>query len=272
MEVRDIIRQISDSEPLNPYQIAGMTAVITRHGVKFGEGTTLTVDGLTTVLMILDRAGEEASPYLVDLRQTDSQLKLFSRFPRESLVELVYLTSFEGRRLAIRENLIPALYEIPNWLEVVRLISRYALDRDEESLADHLASVMDILFSYLFAAVRQPFDPEARSEAEYALSRLVASILKSAEGQAFPPYQPFVESALDFMAKEPFRTTLNSFDRRVLEVSEIRSSLNKQSDEIQKVLMPRVRPDGHSSTGNGPGRNTRLPRQPREKARKRVGS
>ena len=240
MEVRDIIRQISDSEPLNPYQIAGMTAVISRPGVKFGEGTTLTVDGLTAVLMILDRAGEEASPYLVDLRQTDSQLTLFSRFPQESLEELVYLTSFEGRRLAIRENLIPALYEIPNWLEVVRLISRYALDRDEESLADHRASVMEILFSYLFAAVRQPFDPEARSEAEYVLSRLVASILNAADGQAFSRYQPFVESALDFMAKEPFRTSLNSFDRRVLEVSEIRSSLNKRSDEIQKGLTPRV--------------------------------
>ena len=42
------------------------------------------------------------------------------------------------------------------------------------------------------------------------------------------------------MAKEPFRTSLNSFDRRVLEVSEIRSSLNKRSDEIQKGLTPRV--------------------------------
>ena len=220
MEVRDIIRQISDSEPLNPYQIAGMTAVISRSGAKFGEGTTITVDGLATVLMILDRTGQEASPYLVDLRETDSQLTLFSRFPRESLEDLVYLTSFEGRRIAIRENLISALYEIPNWLEVVRLISRYAMDRDDESLADHLASVMEILFSYLFAAVRQPFDPEARSEAEYALSRLVASILNSANGKVVVQYHPFVESALDFMAREPFRTSLNSFDRRVLEVSE----------------------------------------------------
>ncbi|MCL4538564.1 MAG: hypothetical protein M1378_03015, partial [Bacteroidetes bacterium] len=240
MEVRDIIRQISDSEPLNPYQIAGMTAVISRSGVKFGEGTRLAVDGLTAVLMILDRAGEEASPYLVDLRQTDSQLTLFSRFPRESLEELIYLTSFEGRRMAIRENLIPALYEIPNWLEVVHLISRYSLDRDEESLADHLSSVMEILFNYLFAAVRQPFDPEARSEAEYVLCRLVANILNLEEEKTFSAYQCFVESALDFMAQEPFRTSLNSFDRRVLEVSEIRSALKKRSDGLQRDLMPRV--------------------------------
>ena len=240
MEIRDIIRQISDSEPLNPYQIAGMTAVIRRSGVSFGEGTRLTVDGLTAVLMILDRAGEEASPYLVALRQTDSQLTLFSRFPRECLEELVHLTSFEGRRIAIRENLIPTLYEIPNWLEVVRLISRYAMDRDDGSLAGHLSSVMEILFSYLFAAVRQPFDPEARSEAEYVLSRLVASILNTADDLAIVHYKPFVESALDFLAAEPFRTSLNSFDRRVLEVSEIRSSLSKRQDEIQRHLMPRV--------------------------------
>jgi pyruvate, orthophosphate dikinase len=240
VEVRDIIRQISDSEPLNPYQIAGMAAVISRSGAKFGEGTKLAVDGLTAVLMILDRAGEEASPYLVDLRQTDSQLTLFSRFPKESLEELTYLTSFEGRRMAIRANLIPTLYEIPNWLEVVRLISRYSLDRDEELIVGHLHSVMEILFSYLFAAVRQPFDAEARSEAEYALCRLVANILNSAEDKVFLPYQPFVESALDFIAQEPFRTSLNSFDRRVLEVSEIRSALKKRSDELQRDLTPRV--------------------------------
>ena len=46
MEVRDIIRQISDSEPLNPYQIAGMTAVITRPGVKFGKGRRSRLTGL----------------------------------------------------------------------------------------------------------------------------------------------------------------------------------------------------------------------------------
>ncbi|MGB6065863.1 MAG: PEP/pyruvate-binding domain-containing protein [Desulfomonilaceae bacterium] len=240
MEVRDIIRQISDHEPLNPYQIAGMAAVINLSGIKFGDKTTLAVEALPTVLMILDRTGKEASTYLVALRQNDSQLTLFSRFPRESLEELVYLTSFEGRRLAIQENLVSALYEIPNWVEVVRLISRYSLDRDDESLGDHLPSVMEILFSYLFAAVRQPFDAAARSEGEYVLSRLVASILNFANDKTFLRYQPFVESTLDFMAQEPFRTSLNSFERRVLEVSEIRSALKKRSDDIKFALTSRV--------------------------------
>ncbi len=123
VEIKEIIRQITDREPLNPYQIAGMAAVIRNSGIRFGEGTTLEVDGLNNVLMVMDRTGEDASSYLIDVKQDDSRLVMFPKYPRESLEELVYITGFEGRRDAIRENLIPILYEIPHWLDVVRLIS-----------------------------------------------------------------------------------------------------------------------------------------------------
>ena len=122
VEVRDVIRQIGDKEPLNPYQVAGMAAVISRSGVALGASSILNVNS-ATVLMLLDRAGGEASPYLIDLRHADSHITIFARFPRESLEELVFLTSFQGRRQAILETLVPVLYKIPNWLDLVQTLS-----------------------------------------------------------------------------------------------------------------------------------------------------
>jgi len=238
VDVRDLIRQISDKEPLNPYQIAGMAAVIRRSGEVFGEGTTVQVEDLATVLTVLDRAGAEASPYLIALTQTDSRLVLSPRFPRESLEDLIYLTSFQGRRQAIAENLIPALNEIPNWLDVVRMLTRYSLDRDDDALGDHLDQVMEVVLGYLFATSRQPFDGEARSEGEYAISRLVESVLKSATDSTLTAYLPFVERALAFLIEELFSTPLNSFERRLIEIVSIRSALKKRTDEIQGRLSP----------------------------------
>jgi pyruvate, orthophosphate dikinase len=236
VEVKELIRQISEREPLNPYQVAGMTSVINGSGLIFGAGSTLDVEGLNTVLMVLDRTGHEASPYLIDLRQTDSRLTMFPRFPRESLEELVYLTSFDGRKESIRENLIPVLYEIPNWTEVVRLIARYSLERDDASLAGHLPRVLAILTGFLFAAIRQPFDEEARSEGEYTLCRLVESILKSAGEPALPAYLPFVERAFDFLVDGPFNSSVNTFERRMLEIAGIKAALKKRPEGVQERL------------------------------------
>ena len=148
METRELIAQIGRREPLNPYQVAGMAAVLDRCGTRFGEGTTLEVDRLENVLMVLDRTGAEAAPYLVDVKQTDSKVVLFPKFPAESLEELIYLTSFQGRREAIRENLIPVLYEIPNWLDLVRTLTRYSLERDNEALEGHLSKILEILLEF----------------------------------------------------------------------------------------------------------------------------
>lgn len=238
MDVRDLIRQISEHEPLNPYQVAGMASVITRSGVDFRAATRLEVEALPTVLMVLDRTGEEASPFLVAVSEVDSCLRLFPRFPRESLGELVYLTSFKGRRQAIEEHLIPVVYEIPNWLDLVRALTRYFLDRDDEAIGDRLDRIMEIILSFLFAATRQPFDAEARSEGEYALSRLVESVLRSSSDGAAEAYLPFVERCLSFMISELVSRPLNSFERRIIEVSGIRSALSKRPDPIAAKIGP----------------------------------
>ena len=85
METRDLIAQIGRREPLNPYQVAGMAAVLDRAGPHFGEGTTLEVDRLENVLMVLDRTGAEAAPFLVDVKQTDSRCVIYPKYPPESL-------------------------------------------------------------------------------------------------------------------------------------------------------------------------------------------
>ena len=160
MEAKEFVRQISEQEPLNPFQIAGMTAVLKGRAADLATARALHVEDLSAVLTILDRAGEEASSYLIGLRQEDSRLTMFLRFSRKSLEELVYLTPFEGRRLAILEDLVPVLLEIPNWLDLVEVLSRYALDRDDKSMGRRLEGLMEIILAFLFAAgpatVRSP--------------------------------------------------------------------------------------------------------------------
>ncbi len=240
VEVKDLIRQIGDREPLNPYQAAGMAAVVRLSGAVIGSDSTLSIDDMDRVMMILDRAGEEASPYLIAVNQSDSRLTLNAKFPKKSLDELVFLTSFRGRKQAIREILIPLLDEIPNWLDLVRVLSRYSLDRDDESLEGHFQVVMEVLLGFLCAASRQPFDAAARSEAEYATCRLMESILKSASDQALPQYVPYLERALDFLARMLFDKPVNSFERRVLEVGALRSALNARAEGLKRRLGPAV--------------------------------
>ncbi|MFZ5864392.1 MAG: PEP/pyruvate-binding domain-containing protein [Thermodesulfobacteriota bacterium] len=238
MDSRQLIRQISQKEPLNPYQIAGMAAVLDHSQVVFDDHTVLEVEALNTVLMVLDRTGEDASVYLIDFRQSDSHVMLFPRFPRERLDVLLSLTSLEGRRQAIAENLLPVLYEIPNWLDLVRTLSRYVLERDDEALRGQLTDVMEIIVSYLFAAIRQPFDQDARLEAEYALARLVESILKSASEEALPQYMPFVERSLDFLLRQVLIHPVNPLERRILEIAGIRAALKKRSDDVRLRVAP----------------------------------
>ncbi|MBM3298587.1 MAG: hypothetical protein FJY85_01375, partial [Deltaproteobacteria bacterium] len=240
MDVRRLVRQIGEREPLNPYQVAGIAAVIRQSGVRFDDGTLLRAENLGRVLMVLDRTGEDASIYLVDVRQEDSLLTLYTRFPRESLENLTWLTGFKGRRQAIGEHLIPVLDDIPNWVEVVRVLSRYSLDRDDESLGDRLQQVMEIILGFLFAATTQPFDAEARSEGEYVLSRLVESILKSTDDARLRAYIPFVERGLHFLSTNLFCKPINSLERRVLEISGIRSALRRRSDNVKGLLEKRL--------------------------------
>ncbi|MBM4327745.1 MAG: hypothetical protein FJ118_11345 [Deltaproteobacteria bacterium] len=238
VDSRQLIWQISQKEPLNPYQISGMAAVLDRSKIAFDDRTVLEVEALNTVLMVLDRTGEEASVYLVDLRQSDSRVTVFPKFPRERLDVLICLSSLEGRRQAIAENLVPVLYEIPNWLDLVRTLSRYALERDDEALRGRLADVMEIVVSYLFAAICQPFDRDARLEAEYALARVVESIFKSASEEALPHYMPFVDRSLGFLLRQVLIYPVNPLERRILEIAGIRAALKKRSDEIKARIDP----------------------------------
>ncbi len=236
MDIRGLIRKLGEREPLNPYQIAGLASVVKEAGAEIRDESILVLDNLARVLMILDRTGETAAPYLIDLRQEDSSLIVSSRFPKESLESLVDLTSYRGRRKAISEFLIPVLNEIPNWLDVVQVLSRYVLERDDESLRDRLPQIMEIVLGFLFASVTQPFDPKARSEGEYALSRLLESILKTASDSFLESYLPFVERAVGFLASTAFAKPINSLERRVLEIRSIRSVLPKRLEEMKVPL------------------------------------
>ena len=240
MEIKDIIRQITEREPLNPFQIAGMAAVLRGSKTGFSDATTVQIDSLGDVLTILDRTGENAATYLIALRQDDSVVTLFPKFSRTALEEFTFITRFEGRRDAIRENLIPALHEIPNWLDVVQLLARYSMERDDESFCDHVSSVMEMVLGYLFAAIRQPFDSEASSEAEYALARLVESILKLADDKHLTGYMVYIERILEFLISGPFTYPANSLDRRMVEISGIRSALKKRDDSTKNILMAKV--------------------------------
>jgi pyruvate, orthophosphate dikinase len=240
VEVKDLIRQIGAREPLNPYQASGMAAVINRSGIRLQNDYQLDVEGLGSVMMVLDRTGEDAAPYLIAVRHAGNTLTLCLKYPPQSLEELTYLTSFKGRRQAIRENLIPVLCEIPNWLDLVRVLSRYSLERDETSLQGHAEKVMEIIVGFLFAAIAQPFDSEARAEGEYSLCRLVESIFNDPSESSLDVNHVFIQRSLDFLAANPFRKPINSFDRRVLEISLIRSALQKRQGNIVELLLPLV--------------------------------
>ena len=240
VEPIDLIRHFSDREPLNPYQAAGMASVIKQSGIKLDDPLDLVADRLPQVLMLLDRTGEEAAPYLVRVRLEGASLILFPRFMSESLDHLGLLTSFRGRREAIREKLVPVLSEIPNWLELVRIMSHYCMERDDESLGIHLSEVVEIIFNYFEAGILQPFDPLASSESEYQLCRFIESGLKSASCTAISVYRDLVSTGLDFLREKAFSRQINSLERRLVEINSIRLALEKRSEDNHESLFDKT--------------------------------
>ena len=240
VEPIDLIRHFSEREPLNPYQAAGMASVIKQSGIKLDDPLDLVADRLPQVLMLLDRTGEEAAPYLVRVRLEGASLILFPRFMSESLDHLGLLTSFRGRREAIREKLVPVLSEIPNWLELVRIMSHYCMERDDESLGIHLSEVVEIIFNYFEAGILQPFDPLASSESEYQLCRFIESGLKSASCTAISVYRDLVSTGLDFLREKAFSRQINSLERRLVEINSIRLALEKRSEDNHESLFDKT--------------------------------
>lgn len=240
MDVREIIQDVSRREPLNPYQIAGLTALLSMPGALPSDAVAAELKDPSTVLTILDRCGEAASPYLVAAQSEDSRLSIFPKYPNDRLGDLVYLTGFEGRRLAIEENLIPVLAEIPNWFDVVQTLTRYALERDDESLADRTDPVMEIVTAYLFAAARQPFDDKARAEAEYSICRLLQDVLRSTKEDILPRYMPHTASWFDFLTEEMFSREINPFERRLIAIMGLRSAAKKLPEGIASHVNRRI--------------------------------
>jgi len=238
LDIRDLVRRLGSKEPLNPYQAAGITSVLSRSGYSFGPQTSLNAENLPAVLMVLDRTGGEAAPYLVGLTYENNLATLHLRFSREVLRETIYLTSFMGRRRAIEENLIPVLYEIPNWIEVVQTLTRYILERDEESLQDHLGIVNEIVLGFFMSAIEQPFDQEARSQGEYGLTRFLESALMVGSPKDTLRYIPYVKRGLSFLADVSFRQPFNRFDRRLQELTALQAAMNGLAPDLDHQIRP----------------------------------
>ncbi len=229
MEARFLIRKLTESEPLNPYQISGISAVIEGSEMRISPDTSLTLENTADVLLILDRSGAEASVYLLEAYAQNSLIKIRQRFSRESIDELKFLTSYEGRQANIAELLIPALYELPNWMDPVKLLSHYIMDRDEDSARPYLASILNVISGYLFAAAKQPFDAEAAGEAEYTLLKFVENIFRTCSESELNGYLKALRAIFHFLTQETLPQTLNSFERRIISLKGIRSALAQRS-------------------------------------------
>ncbi len=236
MDARALIQQISRNEPLNPYQIAGLTRVLRQAELDSGQDRSLDVRDLEHVLLILDRTGEEAAQCLVSFSEQDSRITVHPRFRHADLEQMVNLTRFEGRRQAIREYLIPALYEIPNWSEVVSALGRYCLERDDDTLALHHEQVLPVVVNYLFAASLQPFDRQARTDAEHVLVKLPESMLRKASDDTLETYLPYIQDCLSFLLDELFPQSLNPVEYRLLQARSIQAGLQKRSGPIRQRL------------------------------------
>ena len=94
--------------------------------------------------------------------------------------------------------------------------------------------------NFLCAANLQPFDAQARSEGEYAICRIVESILRSTDENILPAYLPFVQKAMNFLISTVFANPSSSFERRVLEVAGIRSALAKRTDGSGRELIREI--------------------------------
>ncbi len=237
MDFKDLVRQIGEKEPLNPYHASGITAVLAASGLRFEPGTVLQADNLPAVLMVLDRTGAEAAPLLVGVRRTDHVATLYLKFPREVLQEAQYVTLFRGRRAAINEHLVPTLYEIPNWMDVVQTLSRYVLERDDESLAEHFDTVNTIILTFYMSAVKQPFDAQARSQAEYELGRYLESIISVGSEEIFNRYLPYSRDGMAFLADVSFLKPINVFQRRLQILISLKAAMNKRSTESEALLI-----------------------------------
>ncbi|MGC8907702.1 MAG: PEP/pyruvate-binding domain-containing protein [Desulfomonilaceae bacterium] len=238
MDLKDLVRHIGEKEPLNPYQAAGILAVLAASQRHFEPNTVLDADNLPAVLMVLDRTGAEAAPLLVNVRCKDHLAILHLKFPREVLEKTQYLTAYKGRRAAIQEHLAPTLYEIPNWLDVVQTLSRYALDRDEEALGEHFDIVNNIVLTFFMSAVKQPFDAQARSQAEYQLGRYLESILKVADEETFKKYLPFLRDGMTFLSDVSFPKPINSFERRLQILLFLNAAMKRRPPESQAMTIP----------------------------------
>jgi len=238
LDLKDLVRQIGEKEPLNPYQAVGIVAVLANSGFHFEPTTLLDAENLPAVLMVLDRTGAEAAPLLVGVRCTDHVATLHLKFPREIIQEIQYLTSFKGRRAAIQEHLVPTLYEIPNWMEVVQTLSRYVLERDEESLGEHFDTVNSIVLTFYMSAVRQPFDAEARSQAEYELGRFIESALNIETEETFKKYLPFVRDGMKFLSDVSFVNAINGFERRLQILTSLKAARKRRPTESEALIAP----------------------------------
>jgi pyruvate,orthophosphate dikinase len=240
LEIRNLIRQFIARVPLNPFQLAGLDAVLRAGAINPGNAVSITFDPQETTLTMLDRCGGEASPFLVSCRIQGDRVVVGPTFGADALRALLFLSPFKGRRAAIEENLLPVLTDIPHWLDLVRTLDRYILERDDDAPEGRVREAASIITAYLFAATKQPFDREARAEGEYVLCRFVESVFKDASAKAIDDYRTSLDAALPFLADELFSVPLNPFERRLIEATGVKRALEARSDSIASDFSPLV--------------------------------
>ncbi len=238
MSIKTIIRDFSQKEPLNPYQISGITSVINAYQVYNDEIEGMEIESPDQALMILDRCGGGASEYLLVANNSGSIIRLSPKGTAESLNLLMEITPYQGRRNAIKDNLISPLYELPNWLDVVKAIGRYSLERDDDHMGAKTPHIMDLLLSYLKASAEQPFDKEAGKEAEYTLLKIVEDILKKTDDRAIHLYEAFLKDSMGFLLTRLLIAPLNNLERRIPILMAILSSVNTKPEKIRYELAP----------------------------------
>ncbi len=227
MDSKELIRGLGQKEPLNPFQIAGLMAIIDSLGIELNENCKLRISNFPAVMAILDRTGAEAAEYLVRAEFSDSLVTIDRRFTPEHISQIIDLTTFPGRKDSIRENLIPLLEEIPNWLDLVRILSRYSLDKGDAISVDNTDRVLPIVCAYFFAAAVQPFDKEAASDAEYSLIKLIEHIIITSSSQTPESCVHYVTVIMDFLKNRVLSKSLNPLERRLPALIGIRSALLK---------------------------------------------
>lgn len=238
MSIKTIIRDFSQKEPLNPYQISGMASVIKAYQAYNEEVEGIELEFQDQALMILDRSAGPASEYLLEANNSGKFIRLSPKGTPERLDLLMEITRFQGRRNAIKDNLINVLYELPNWADVVKAIGRYSLERDDNHMGEKIPHIMDLLLSYLKASAAQPFDKEARREAEYTLLKIIEDILKKTDDALLYLYEGFLKDSMEFLLKDPLMAPLNNLERRTPILMSILSSIKSRPERIRSEFEP----------------------------------